>query len=77
MTQAEVSRWVDRHDREHENLVERREFDLVVRQFNLAITELQETNKWLIRLVITQLATLAIGGAFWVMTELIPNLSRG
>jgi hypothetical protein len=72
MTQAEISRWIESHDRTHGNVVSQREFELTVRNMAEDIVETKETVKWMQRLLVTQLVAFAAGIILYLVNTVAP-----
>jgi hypothetical protein len=79
MTQAEVTRWVEHHDRQHEQmdrvhaeLVTRREYELTMRNMADDIAETKETLRWMQRLLVTQLVAFAAGIILYLVNTVSP-----
>jgi hypothetical protein len=72
MTQAEVTRWVEHHDRAHTELVTRREYELTMRNMADDIAETKETLRWMQRLLVTQLVAFAAGIILYLVNTVSP-----
>lgn len=72
MTQAEVSRWIERHDRYHEGFISRREYDLTLKNVADDMAELKEEIRWQRRLIVTQLVAFAAGIILYLVNTVAP-----
>jgi hypothetical protein len=72
MTQAEISRWIESHDRTHGNLVSVREFELVMKNMAEDIAETKETVRWMQRLLVTQLVAFGAGIVLYLVNTVAP-----
>jgi hypothetical protein len=72
MTQAEIARWIEHHDRGHERYVGRGEFDLTIRHMAEDMAEMKEEIRWMRRLLVTQLITFAAGIILYLINTVAP-----
>ena len=66
---AEITRWLQKHDATHERYVPRELFDLIVGQMRADVEEIKESNRWMLRLVVSNL----VGFLVYILVNLVRN----
>lgn len=69
MSLAEVTRWVDRHDRKHDDVVSKEVHDQIIKTLSEDITEIKESQRWAMRLIVTLFLTNLVGLLYFLATQ--------
>ena len=69
MSLAEVTRWVDRHDQRHDDVVSKEVHNQIVKTLSEDVAEIKESQRWAMRLIVTLFLTNLVGLLYFLATQ--------